>query len=254
MDLLWTFDYRPDMEEIVAALDGAGLRPAGEIVVQALDASRNWLAESYQALPPLSIGPFYIYGSHVEETPPIDKQRLLIDAATAFGSGEHGTTSACLLAIDHLKQSGFAPAKILDMGCGSGILAIAAARLWPKVPVTAADNDPECVTVTERHIARNETGNVAAMLSDGYAEDSPIWRLAPFDFIIANILAAPLIEMASEQSQALAHGGYLILSGTLREQGERVLDAYRPHGLTLVQEFPGGEWVTLLLQKGGEAA
>lgn len=250
---LWTFDTRPDEDNITAQFDWAGAEldiPADrfEYSIEELE-DRDWLAESYRALPPFTIGSFFIYGSHYDGPKPDGTIPLLIEAATAFGSGEHGTTSCCILAIEHVKSSGVTPRNILDMGCGSGILAAAAARLWPDVPVFAADNDPECVRVTDRHLAINGITNVHSYQSEGYDPQSPVWKDAPYDFIIANILAGPLIEMAADQSKALERDGYLILSGTLREQAERVLAAYTPHGLNLIAEFPGDEWMTLLLRK-----
>lgn len=255
-DLFWTFpdEPLPSAEQIEAAfvLIAAALdlpvRLFKEYVLTR-EEDRNWLAESYRALPPIVIGSFFVYGSHFEGEKPRDKIPLLIEAATAFGSGEHGTTSRCMLAIEHVKNSGFEPRNVLDMGCGSGILAAAAARLWPKLPIHAADNDPECVVVTKRHLASNGITNVIAYQSEGYDPASPVWKEAPYDLIIANILAGPLVEMAAEQSRALATGGYLILSGTLKEQAERVLAAYTPSGLSLTAEFPGDEWMTLLLRK-----
>jgi len=250
-DFLWTFTDKPDEDFIRAQFDWAAAELAISIdgyVIEELE-DRDWLAESYRALPPFTVGSFFIYGSHYEGAAPQGQIPLLIEAATAFGSGEHGTTSRCMLAIEHVKQSGFKPRSILDMGCGSGILAACAAKLWPDLPVFAADNDPECVIVTKRHMASNKIGNVHAYQSEGYDARSPVWKDAPYDFIIANILAGPLIEMAAEQSKALASGGYLILSGTLKEQAERVLGAYTPHGLSLTAEFPGDEWMTLLLRK-----
>lgn len=255
-DLFWTFADAPvpSHEEI----DNAFVLMAAALDLDASlfknytltrEEDRNWLAESYRALPPIVIGSFFVYGSHFEGEKPADKIPLLIEAATAFGSGEHGTTSRCMLAIEYVKNSGFQPKSILDMGCGSGILAAAAARLWPGLPIHAADNDPECVIVTKRHLESNSIKNVIAYQSEGYDPASPVWKDAPYDFIIANILAGPLIDMASEQSKALASGGYLILSGTLKEQAERVLGAYTPYGLSLVEEFPGDEWMTLLLRK-----
>lgn len=250
---LWTFESRPDQDEIDAQLDWAGAElgiPANnfEYAIEELE-DRDWLAESYRALPPFTIGSFFIYGSHYDGAKPDGQIPLLIEAATAFGSGEHGTTSCCILAIEHVKSLDVTPRSILDMGCGSGILAAAAAKLWPELPVFAADNDPECVRVTDRHLALNDITNVHAYQSEGYEAQSPVWKDAPYDFIIANILAGPLIDMAAEQSKALADGGYLILSGTLQEQAERVLGAYTPHGLSLVAKFPGDEWMTLLLRK-----
>lgn len=251
---LWTFDHRPDEGDARARVDAVLCELTLESdIVGALSieelGDRDWLAESYQALPPFSVGGFYIYGSHSTGAKPADKIPLLIEAATAFGSGEHGTTSCCILAIEHVKESGFNPRNILDMGCGSGILAAAAAKLWPDVPVFAADNDPECVRVTDVHLASNGIANVKSYVSEGYDPASPVWKDAPYDFIIANILAGPLIDMAAEQAKALASGGYLILSGTLKEQAERVIAAYTPHGLALAGQFPGDEWMTILMKK-----
>ncbi len=254
-DFLWTFDDELDADIVAEIFDAMaeeiGVSPdlLRGFKIEPLDANRDWLAESYRALPPLTIGSFFIYGSHYDGEKPVGKIPLLIEAATAFGSGEHGTTSQCMLAIEHVKNGGFAPRNILDMGCGSGILAAVAAKLWPDVTVHAADNDPECVRVTDIHIQTNNISNVISYRSEGYEPQSPVWKDAPYDFIIANILAGPLIEMAAEQSKALASGGYLILSGTLKEQAERVLGAYTPCGFSLIKEFPCDEWMTLLLRK-----
>lgn len=251
-EFLWTFDAEPDRNHVRGQLEWIGneFRIGTEFVwhIEELE-DRDWLAESYRALPPFTVGSFFIYGSHYKGPKPDGQIPLLIEAATAFGSGEHGTTSRCMLAIEHVKSLNVTPRNILDMGCGSGILAACAAKLWPEVPVYAADNDPECVIVTNRHLASNGIKNVQAYQSEGYEPQSPVWEQAPYDFIIANILAGPLIDMAAEQSKALADGGYLILSGTLREQAQRVLEAYTPHGLKPVAEFPGDEWMTLLLKK-----
>ncbi len=135
------------------------------------------------------------------------------------------------------------------MGCGSGILAAAAAKLWPDVPAFAADNDPECVRVSKHHLAVNDLERVLAYQSEGFAGSSPVWNDAPYDLLIANILAAPLIEMAGDLCRAVSPGGYVILSGMLDEQSGRVFEAYKPHGMTMVERFPGDEWMTLLLRK-----
>lgn len=251
-DFLWTFDHEPDEEfvydQISWAVDQFHPGCDFELSIEPLE-DRDWLAESYRALPPFTIGSFFIYGSHYEGEKPHGQIPLLIEAATAFGSGEHGTTAQCILAIEHVKSLGVTPRNILDMGCGSGILAAAAAKLWPDVPVYAADNDPECVIVTQRHLASNDIFTVNSYQSEGYEAQSPVWEDAPYDFIIANILAGPLIDMAGEQAKALASGGYLILSGTLKEQAERVVAAYEAQGCALIKEFPQAEWMTLLMQK-----
>jgi ribosomal protein L11 methyltransferase len=230
---------------VVARIDARAIQLSPPEMLE----ERDWLAESYRALPPFSVGPFFIYGSHYSGDAPPDKIPLLIDAATAFGSGEHGTTSRCLLALDHLKSQNFVPDKILDMGCGSGILAAGAAKLWPEAKTFAADNDPECVRVTIHHLNVNGLSRVKAFQSEGYAAESLVWQDAPFPLIIANILAGPLIAMAAEQARAVAPGGYLILSGLLATQAQDVLAAYAAQGLEECQRFPCEEWMTLLLQK-----
>lgn len=255
-DMLWTWGKTPDAPFVKERIEDTAQNERidaariGAVRIERLE-DRDWLAESYRALPPFTIGSFFIYGSHYTGERPQGAIPLLIEAATAFGSGEHGTTSACLRAIEYVKSSATMPRLILDMGCGSGILAAAAAKLWPQTPVHAADNDPECIRVTKHHLSVNGIKNVTAFESDGYAHGSPVWNHAPYDFIIANILAGPLIAMAEEQARALSPGGYLILSGTLQEQAEDVVAAYRPHGLDPVIEFPAGEWMTLLLRKKG---
>jgi ribosomal protein L11 methyltransferase len=255
-DFLWTFPQglsvsRDDLAERLGyLLEAFGLDAAlAKSLTLEENEDRNWLAECYRALPPLTIEPFFIYGSHFDGSPPENTIPLLIEAATAFGSGEHGTTASCLQALAALKDRGFTPPRILDMGCGSGILAAAAARLWPDSAVIAADNDPECVAVSEKHVRVNAIPNISVYLSDGYAANSPVWEHAPYPLIIANILAGPLIDMAEAQCRALSAGGYIILSGTLQEQGEHVAAAYKSHGCELAEIFPGGEWVTLLMRK-----
>lgn len=253
-EFLWTFDHEPEADHIEETLrivakeipleSGACQNYKVEDVT-----GRDWLAESYKALPPFSVGRFFIYGSHYEGPAEEGKIPLLIEAATAFGSGEHGTTAACIRAIEYVQASGFAPKNILDMGCGSGILAACAAKLWPTLPVFAADNDAECVRVTNNHLKSNNIFNVTSFVSEGYDPDSIVWKTAPYDFIIANILAGPLIEMAGEQSKALADDGYLILSGTLTELADEVSGAYEAQGLSRIELFPQDEWTTILMRK-----
>ena len=251
-DFLWTFEGAPTPQSITRAFDiladllSLNKKDFSDFSVQSLG-DHDWVAESYLALPAFSVGPFFIYGSHTADTPPLGQIPLLIEAATAFGSGEHGTTSCCLLAVDYLKQEGYEPNSILDMGCGSGILAAAAAKLWPDAKVYAGDNDPECIRVSDRHFALNNLPQIATFQSEGFEAASPVWHAAPYDFVLANILAGPLIDMADDLSRAVAGNGYLVLSGTLQTQAERVKAAYP--AFELVKEFPGGEWMTLLMQK-----
>lgn len=211
---------------------------------------KNWLEECYRQFPPFSVGDFFVYGSHYDGEKPDDKIHLQIDAATAFGSGEHGTTKGCLLALQDLRDDGVCPWNVLDMGCGSGILAIAAWKLW-KTPVLAADNDAECIRVTLRHADFNGIKTSAAALDtacgDGFATQAVQTR-KPFDLIIANILAGPLIEMAPALKEVLDVNGYVVLSGMLREQADDVLKVYKNHGMNLKRRYDIDEWSTLVLQ------
>lgn len=209
----------------------------------------NWLEEAYHSFPPIEAGTFYIHGSHIPaEELPEGKRHIQINAATAFGSGEHGTTYGCLSAIDDfarpLRRTG---AKILDMGCGSGILGIAAAKLV-KEPVLLIDNDPEAVTVTQENIRLNHVSRYAkAYEGDGYAADQ-VKEEGPFDLIIANILAKPLIDMAPEMIPHLKPKGKIILSGLLIEQAKSVRRAHEKLGLRLIKKYKYGEWATLVFE------
>lgn len=253
-DFLWTFEGARDSSYITghlhSAAEQAGLFEGAiqDFKLEELE-DRDWLAESYNALPPFDVGPFFIYGSHYTGPKTEEQIPLLIEAATAFGSGEHGTTSQCMMALAHLKDFGIEPRKILDMGCGSGILAAAAAKLWPDAITFAADNDPECVRVSRIHLDINGLQHVPAYQSEGFERTSPVWKDAPYDLVIANILAAPLIEMAESLSQTVAPKGHVILSGMLREQADRVAGSYAPHNLTVIEKFPKEEWMTLLLRR-----
>lgn len=203
----------------------------------------DWVAAVYRDFPPLTIGRFYVYGSHIEKDP----QGLIplhIDAATAFGSGQHESTEGCLRALTLLsEQPPFHHS--LDMGCGSGILALAMASLW-KAPVLACDNDPESVRVTLENARINHLENViTSQVSEGFS--TILGR--KFDIITANILAGPLCQMSGDLSQALMPVGYVILAGLLNRQAEDVIDAYRSVGVKLVEQLFIGDWSTLIMRK-----
>jgi len=217
--------------------------------IEALE-QKNWLEECYRAFPPFSVGPFFIYGSHYEGDWPEGQIPMQIDATTAFGSGEHGTTKGCMEAMLDLKALGVCPWNILDMGTGSGILAIAAWNLW-QAPILAADIDDESVRVAQRHCEMNhiKTGNstVLCAQSDGSQADI-VGKKAPYELLSANILAGPLIDMAADLSALLDDNGYIILSGMLHEQAADVLKAYEAQGLKEKNRYERGEWTTLVLQ------
>lgn len=213
---------------------------------------RDWLSYSYKQFPPFSIGPFFIYGSHYKDGAPDGQIGLQIDAATAFGSGEHGTTKGCLQAMLDLKGQGACPWNVLDMGTGSGILAIAAWKLW-KSPVLGVDNDDEAVRVAERHRAANGVPDgptdMTCRCGDGFAEET-VQKRKPFDLIIANILPGPLKEMAGDLVTVADENADVILSGILDEQAEDVLSVYQALGLEHRKTLRNDGWSTLILRKG----
>jgi ribosomal protein L11 methyltransferase len=212
----------------------------------------NWLEQVYQKFQPFSVGPFYIYGSHYEGDIPDEQIGLLIDAVTAFGSGDHGTTKGCLQAMLDLKGTGICPWNVLDMGTGSGILAIAAYKLW-HTPITAVDIEEESIRVARTYRALNDIpkgakGGIFVHVGDGFHDDLVIER-GPFDLIIANILAGPLIEMAKDALAVLDDNGTIILSGMLTDQAAEVAAAYTSLGLELKNRLDIGKWSTLVLRR-----
>lgn len=208
---------------------------------------RDWVSEVQKSFPPIRSGRFFVYGSHYEGEVPEDSTPILIDAGMAFGSGEHETTSGCLQALDDLgKKRDFD--RLLDLGCGSGILAIAMAKTWRKT-VIASDIDPIAVDVTVENAKRNnEAARMEACVSDGYA-DALIAKHAPYDLIVANILANPLMELAGGLAKHLADDGVAVLSGLLDRQEADVLAAHAEHGLFLEKRYPRNGWHTLVIRR-----
>ncbi len=209
----------------------------------------DWLERSYKQFPSFSVGPFFIYGSHCDDPVPQGQMGLQIDAATAFGSGEHGTTKGCLQAMLDLKGQGVCPWNILDMGTGSGVLAIAAWKLW-KAPVLAIDNDEEAVRVAQRHCKANDIAPVShcvlCAVNEGFGGDL-VTKRGPYELIIANILAGSLKGMAEDLKAVTDENGYVILSGILIEQAQSILRVYEALGFALKKRYDIGEWATLVL-------
>lgn len=205
----------------------------------------DWLTENLRNFPPIAAGRYFVHGSHFEGRVPWGRIGLMVDAGTAFGSGEHPTTMGCLLALDWLaRRRRFR--RPLDMGCGSGILALAAARTWP-VRVLATDIDPAAVAVAAFNARRNAlAARVAAAVSDGYTSRR-VHAGRPYDLIIANILANPLTRMSAELARHLAPGGVAVLSGLLGRQERQVLAAHRRQRLRLLRRFVIGDWHTLVI-------
>ncbi len=245
-----------------ADLEAAGAMAAlayGVSTVALLDAltverlaPRDWVRENQQSFPPIRAGRFFIHGSHHDRKPPSGAIALRIDAATAFGTGEHATTRGCLLALTGLagRRRFRHP---LDMGTGTGILAMAAARRW-SCRVLACDIDAGSVHVARENVAVNGLASrIRLVRSDGYRA-AAIRRAAPFDLITANILARPLAAMAGALAASLAPDGIAVLSGLLSRQVPLVLAAHRAHGLGLRRRIEVEGWQTLILgRQGGQA-
>ncbi len=221
------------------------------LVIEKIPDNIDWRAESYRAFPAFTVGYYFIYGSHHEGSVPDGMIGLQIDAATAFGSGEHGTTKGCLMLMMDLKARGVCPWNIIDMGTGSGILGIAAWKLW-KTPVLGIDNDAEAVRMAAHHAAINgvpddATGMINAV-GDGF-HTALAQKKKPYELVIANILAGPLMTMAPDLTSCVDENGYVILSGILNEQADDVITAYSACGLKLRAHETLGDWSSLLLQR-----
>ncbi len=205
----------------------------------------DWVAESQRSLPAITAGRFRIRGSHITEPAPWSAIDLLIDANAAFGTGRHETTRGCLLAMQDLAKRRTVT-QVLDMGCGSGVLAMAAARLWP-CRVLGVDNDAPSLAVTRENLRNNGVGDrVKVMLSDGFRR-AEIAAQGPYDLILANILAEPLCGMARDLRRHLAPGGMVVLSGLLVSQERSVIARYRSAGLPLSRRYRLEDWSTLVL-------
>ncbi len=214
--------------------------------------AEGWLARSLQGFPEQDVGQrFAVRGTHLEHAPRRPGRiTLTLDAGLAFGSGEHGSTRGCLRALEMVARTRRGPPpRIIDVGTGSGILAMAAAHLFPRGKVLATDIDPWSVRVTRENAALNSlTARVRPILADGWRSRA-IRRGAPYDIAIANILARPLCRMARDAADALAPGGTLILAGLLDAQARMVLAAHRASDLVLVARLHEDRWTTLVLRR-----
>ena len=210
----------------------------------------NWVAQVQKDFPPFRVGRFYVYGSHVDGAVPANHLPLLIDAAAAFGTGEHATTAGCLRALLQVRKRRAHAPRILDMGCGTAILAIAAARLWRSASIDACDNDATAVHVAALNVRANHVPQVQSFLCNGY-KTRRVGMAGRYDIIVANILARPLMRMARDAAQHLAPHGTLILSGLLMSQVRMVERAYHMQGLRTAYVLPQGRWAVLVMRRAG---
>lgn len=209
----------------------------------------DWVAHVRRELSPVSAGRFFVYGSHDADKVPADSVPLLIEAAMAFGTGHHGTTLGCLKALDQLVSDGFTAERVADIGCGTAVLAMAAAKVWPGQTILASDIDQVAVDVALANLRANDMeGQVDCIRAAGFENDA-LKGAAPYDLVFANILKGPLIALAPDVVAQLRPGGYAILSGILEEQADDVATHYAQSGANLVKSGQIGDWMTLVVQK-----
>lgn len=239
-------------DEMEAAISNylADVLPGLEVETEELP-EIDWVTHSLEGLKPVRAGRFIVHGSHDKDAVRIGDIGILIDAAQAFGTGHHGTTAGCLEMLDSVIRgwpaaNGY-PSPILDLGTGSGVLAIAAAKIAP-ASVLATDIDPIATRVALENMKINKVGNQVRAITAAGFHSPEIANAAPFELIVANILARPLMKMAPEISNALAPGGSVILSGILAEQRWKVLAAFKAQGMAHVRTIWRNGWVTIHLR------
>lgn len=238
------FEAPPD--QIALALMAAAYGAAPFTVSEVPET--DWVAHVKRTLQPVTAGRFFVYGSHDAGRVPPGAVSLLIEAAMAFGTGHHGTTMGCLRALDRLDREGFRARNVADIGCGTAVLAMAAAAIWPD-PVIASDIDPVAVEVARANVAANGLeGRVTCVEAAGF--DHPVLAArAPYDLVFANILKGPLVALAPDMARTVAPGGIAILSGILNTQADEVITTYRSAGFSLRTRDEIGDWTTLALTR-----
>lgn len=248
----WRLDaYSQDEPDaaIIATLRSLVPSAAGiEPLVEALTA-KDWVAMSQAGLEPIAEGRFVVHTSAHPVAAPPGGRAFLIDAGRAFGTGHHATTSGCLKALDGMADRRFAT--IIDIGTGTGLLAFVARHLWPDAAIVATDIDPMAIDVTRENAADNHVERIDLIVADGALDDG-ITAGAPYDLVIANILAGPLVSMAPELAAIAAPDGTILLAGLLETQRARVVDAYTACGCTLVAADVRSDWPILELAAGAE--
>lgn len=238
------------IKAIIALIPSAkGLKPEISHIPE-----QDWVTLSQSGLEPIRAGRFFVHTPYNADHVPDGMTGFVIDAGRAFGTGHHETTTGCLLMLDRLRRSGLRFDDIADVGTGTGLLAFAARSLWPAAKVIASDIDPVSIEVTAENAAANtipvgtRRGQVELVVAAGLAHRRLRHR-SPYDLLIANILAGPLIELAPVFGNAVLPGGSLILAGLLDSQAEAVAQAYRRQGMYLADRITRGDWPTLRMVK-----
>jgi len=251
-DLIGYFDGRPDAPDIerFAALIG---EVSNNVVAEEI-ADQDWVSVSQSGLDPISAGRFYV---HTPDHPPRDAPSIInfqVPASLAFGTGHHETTYGCLTLLDKIHGNGINVENMLDLGTGTGLLAFAAHKLWPEAQIISSDIDPVCADIVSQNITANgltaglQNGEVGYVTADGLKDEILINR-APYDLITANILAAPLTQMAPDICHALGHGGHLILAGLLTTQFNKLVKAYREQDMDVEHHLVQHDWSIIWLRK-----
>jgi len=243
------FAEQPTTQELVLL---RRLAANGEPEVEHLEDTSDWVTMSQQGLGPIRAGRFFVHTPMHYADRPTDTVNFEIDAGLAFGTGQHDTTAGCLAALDRLEVAGKQFHNIADIGTGTGLLAFAAMALWPQAISIATDIDEIAVKVSEENAAINGVrlghgpGELLLAVADGM--DHPlITARAPYDLLIANILAGPLVELAPDFARSVSPGATLVLAGLLDTQADAVIESYKAEGMTLVERGPG-EWCVLVME------
>jgi ribosomal protein L11 methyltransferase len=239
------FLEKPDMVMLEVIALAFGAKPFALSELPEID----WVAKVRRELSPVEAGRFFVFGSHDADKVPAGRVALQIEATVAFGTGHHGTTLGCLRAFDRLFEGGFRPARVADIGCGTAVLAMAAAAVLPEALVIASDIDEVAVEVAVANVGINGlAGRVECLEAAGFGH-ARLAEAGPFDLVFANILKGPLIELAPDMAAHVAKGGLAILSGLLVVQAEAVTAAYVAAGFALEVREDIGEWSTLVLRR-----
>lgn len=237
------FEAPPDVTglAVLAAVHGAAAFAVSQVE------ERDWVAQVRRELHPVHAGRFTVYGAHDAHAVGPERIGLRIEAAMAFGTGHHATTRGCLLLIDRLARAGVRPRRVADIGCGTAVLAMAAARVW-RVPCTATDIDPVAASTARENVNANRLGPwITTGCGAGFRHPA-LRRATPVDLVCANILAGPLKRLAPEIARHLAPGGRAVLSGLLRGQAAGVEIVFRGHGMRRVDRVALGDWISLMLR------